>query len=137
MTGRPKVLPGLSPAEWEVMKAIWEHGPIAARDVFSRLSENQTWSYATVKTLLRRVVKKGWLDYDQVGNSYLYRAAAPRDRAVWAAIQEFSNRVLSGTLAPFVAYFARRNDLSTEDLEQLEEILKQHRRKGGRSHDAQ
>ena len=137
MAKKPKDLPDLSAAEWEVMKVIWEHGPMAARDVYSHLQNDQDWTYVTVKTFLRRVVKKGWLDYDQIGNSYLYRAAVPRDKAVFAAIGGFSNRVLGGVLAPFVAYFAKQNDLTPEDLDQLEQILKHHRRREGRGHDSQ
>ena len=134
MAGKPK---DLSAAEWEVMKVIWEHGPMAARDVYSHLSDEQSWGYATVKTLLRRIVKKGWLEYDQVGNSYLYRAAVLRDKAVFAAVREFSTRVLDGVLAPFVAYFAKEKDLSPEDLDRLEEIIERHRRKEVESHDNQ
>ena len=131
MAKRLKELPDLSPAEWEVMKVIWEHGPLAARDVYSHLSRDQTWSYATVKTMLRRVVKKGWVEYDQIGNSYLYRAAVARDKAVFAAVRDFSNRVLDGVLAPFVAYYAEGKDLSAEEVAQLEEIIKRHRKRGG------
>ena len=29
--------PALSPTEWEVMKTLWDHGPMAARDVFAAL----------------------------------------------------------------------------------------------------
>ena len=119
------------------MKVVWEDGPMVARDVYARLADNQTWGYATVKTLLRRIVKKGWLDYDQIGNSYLYRAAVPREKAVFAAIRDFSKRVLDGALAPFVAYFATQNDLTPEDLDELEQILKRHHRKEGTSHDSQ
>lgn len=133
----PRQLPDLSPAEWDVMTVIWKHGPVAARDVYSHLSEDRTWSYATVKTLLRRIVKKGWVDYDQIGNSYLYRAAVRREKAVFAAIGEFSNRVLDGVLAPFVAYFAKQNDLTPEDLDELEQVLKRHRRKEDTNHDGQ
>jgi len=114
------------------MKVIWEHGPLAARDVYSHLSGDQTWSYATVKTMLRRAVKKGWVEYDQIGNSYLYRAEVPREKAVFAAIGDFSNRVLDGVLAPFVAYFARQDNLSQEDLDQLEEIIRRHGKKEGK-----
>ena len=132
MAKKPKDLPDLSPAEWEVMKVIWEHGPLAARDVYPHLSGDQPWSYATVKTMLRRVVKKGWVEYDQIGNSYLYRAAVARDKAVFAAVRDFSNRVLDGVLAPFVAYYAEEKDLSPEDLAKLEKIIKRHRKRRGK-----
>ena len=123
-----KDLPNLSPAEWEIMRVMWDHGPMAARDVYAEISKSQTWSSVTVKTLLRRIVKKGWIDYDQIGNCYLYRAAVARDKAVSAAVRDFSNRVLGGVLAPFVAYFAKQNGLTPEDMRQLEEILERHRR---------
>ena len=132
MARKVKDMPNLSPAEWEVMKVLWEHGPMAARDIYAHLEKDQTWTYDTVKTFLRRAVSKGWLDYDQIGNSYLYRAAVPREKAVFAAIGDFSNRVLDGVLAPFVAYFARQKGLSPEDLDQLEEIIKRHRKRGGK-----
>jgi len=128
---RQKGLPSLSRAEWEIMKVIWEDGPMAARDVYERLSEERKWASSTVKTLLGRMVKKGWLDYQQIGNSYLYRAVVAQKKAVWQAICEFSNRVLDGALTPFVAYYAEQKNLTPEDLAQLEKILKRHRRKGG------
>ena len=30
-------VPQLAPAEWEVMKVLWDDGELAARDVFGRL----------------------------------------------------------------------------------------------------
>ena len=131
MAGKQKLLPGLSVSEWEVMKVLWQHGPLAARDVYSRLQADQNWTYATVKTFLRRAVKKGWLAYDQIGNSFLYRPAVPHEKAVFNAIREFSSRVLEGALTPFVAYFAKQDNLKEEDIAQLEEILKRHRAGGG------
>lgn len=131
MGKRQTGLPNLSPTEWEIMKVMWKHGPMAARDVYARLSEERKWASSTVKTLLRRMVKKGWLDYQQIGNSYLYRGTVPREKALRAAIREFSGRVLDGVLSPFVAYYAEQKNLTPEDLVQLEEILKGHRQKGG------
>lgn len=125
----PTDLPDLSPSEWEVMKVIWKHGPLAARDVYARMPGQTNWSYATVKTLLRRIVQKGWVAYDQIGNSYLYRAAVRREKAVSSAIGDFSSRVLDGVLSPFVAYFARQKNLSEEDIAQLERIIEEHREK--------
>lgn len=131
MTDKPKdprSLPDLSPAEWEVMKTVWEHGPLAARDLYAKLPNEQGWTYATVKTMLRRIVKKGWIAYDQVGSSYLYRAAVRREKAVFSAVRDFSNRVLDGAFSPFVANFARQNDLTHEDIEELKRIIQEKRR---------
>ena len=123
---------GLSTAEWAVMKVVWEDGPLATGDIYARLAERERWAYPTEKTLIRRLVAKGWIEYRRVGNSFLYRPAVGRGKAVQSAIREFSNRVLDGLLSPFVAYYAEQDKLSPADIAQLEEILKRHREKGGR-----
>ncbi len=125
-------LPKLSDAEWEVLRPIWEHGPLAARDVYKRVSEDQDWAYKTVKTMLARLVKKGALDYDQVGNSYLYRAAYSREDMTLAATSSFIKRVFDGALNPFFAHFAE--DASDEEIAHLRAELNRiedKRKKGG------
>ena len=64
--------PRLSDMEWEVKKPLWKQGPMAARDIYESVPDSFGWAYETVKTMLARLVKKGVLIYDQVGNSYLY-----------------------------------------------------------------
>ena len=121
----------LSDPEWEIMKILWEHGPQAARDIFAHLKGSTDWSYSTMKTYVHRMVGKGWLKYEQIGNSYLYRPAVGKNRAVRKAIEDFSGRVLDGVLTPFVAYFAEKGSLTSEDIEQLENIVKRHKTEGG------
>ena len=121
----------LSDSEWEVMKVLWEHGPLAARDVYAHLAGAQPWAQGTVKTLLRRMVQKGWLSYTRVGNSFLYRSAVPRRKGLRAAIRQFSERVLGGALSPFVAYYAEEKHLTPEDVAELEKLLKRHQKGKG------
>lgn len=115
-------MPKLSDTEWDILQSIWEHGPLAARDVFRHVSENQTWAYKTVKTMLARLVKKGALDYDQIGNSYLYRAVYSREEMASAATSSFIQRVFGGALNPFVAHFAE--NASDEEIASLQEEIK-------------
>jgi BlaI family penicillinase repressor len=128
---KPKRSSSLSESEWEVMKVIWEHGPMALGDIHAKVDPARKWAYSTVKTLIRRMTEKGWLEAKRVGNSFLYRPAMPKRKAIQAAIEDFSDRVLDGLLSPFVAYYAERKSLSKEDLDQLEEIVRQHREKKG------
>lgn len=110
-------LPKLSDAEWEVLKPFWEEGPMAARDVYARVSAHRDWAYKTVKTMLSRLVQKGALSYDRVGNSYLYRAAYSRAEMTESATDTFIERVFDGALRPFVAHFAE--SISKEELAQV------------------
>src|SRR3954452_18480162 len=93
----------LSPAEWDVMKILWDEGPLAARDVFARLPENRGWASKTVKTLLSRLVAKGAVAYDQIGNSYLYRAAADRQAVTRQEVRSVFQRLISEACSPVLA----------------------------------
>ena len=117
------VIPSVSPAEWEVMEVFWERGEMAARDVFDALPEDCEWAYKTVKTLLSRLVAKGALDYKQVGNSYLYRAAYSRHDLTRDEVRTFVDRVFGGAVAPLLTYFAQEKNLTDEDMEQLRRIV--------------
>ena len=121
---------GVSDAEWALMKILWADGALAARDVFARVPEERAWSYRTVKTMLARLVKKNAVAYDQVGNSYVYRAACSRDELTREATKSFVHRVFDGALSPFLAGFA--DEASDAELEaarvELDRIIQERKR---------
>ena len=45
------------------------------------LRESKGWAYATVKTTMDRMVRKGFLTKERVRNLYLYRSAVTRAQA--------------------------------------------------------
>ena len=113
----------LSGAEWEVMKVIWDTGPLAARDVYSALPNETNWAYKTVKTLLSRLVAKGALEYDQIGNSYLYRAAVAREQMTRQEMRGLFSRVMGAALSPVLLHFIEEAELSDDDLAELQQLL--------------
>ena len=125
-----KDIPELSDTEWAIMKIVWDGGPMALGEIYERFSDEKKRAYSTVKTLVRRMVNKGWLSYRRVGNSFLYNATVQRQNAVRYAMREFIGRVLDGALTPFVAYYIEEKGLSEEDLVQLEAFVDRHRKKG-------
>lgn len=116
-------IPTISPAEWEVMEVLWNAGPMAARDVYAALSQERSWDIKTVRTLLSRLVEKGAIEYDQVGNSYLYRAAYTKDRLVCGEVRNVANRTLDGSVSALFASFIREEQLEPEEIEKLRKLL--------------
>jgi BlaI family penicillinase repressor len=110
------------------MKVLWEQGPLAARDVFAALPKKRRWAYRTVKTLLSRLVAKKALAYDQVGNSYLYRAAVDRQNTTRQEVRSVFHRLISEACAPVLAHFIDEADLSDAEITRLKRQLDQKRR---------
>lgn len=112
---------GISEAEWRVMEVLWEEAPLTSREVTDRLAAD--WSPKTIKTLLGRLVRKGALGYDEIGNRYLYVPRVARRDAVRAEGRSFVARVFAGDAAAALLHFARQSDLSRQEISQLERLL--------------
>ena len=65
----------LSAAEWKVMKIVWDLQKGMTREIYTVAGEEHGWAPPTVKTLLKRLVDKGYLCTTEVGNGFVYRPA--------------------------------------------------------------
>ena len=118
----------LAPAEWEIMKVLWEQGSAAARDVYAALPADNSWAYKTVKTLLSRLVAKGAVTYDQVGNSYLYRPAVKQEQMTREEVRGLFRRIQGMALSPLLAHFIEEAPMTEEEIKELSKLLDEKRR---------
>jgi len=116
-------LPQISDSEWDVMKVIWEAGPLTAGQIVQRLEGQKDWHPRTIKTLLGRLVKKGAVAMEEDGNRYLYRAKVTREACRRYEARWFLSRVFDGAVAPALVHFLKQSDLSKEEIEELKKIL--------------
>jgi len=113
----------ISDAEWIVMNLVWESQPIDASQVVEELADANSWSVATIKTMLHRLVKKHALTHEVDGKKYIYRSNIRRHDCVRKASRSFIDRVFGGEAAPALLHFAKNAKLSAEDVTELRELL--------------
>jgi BlaI family penicillinase repressor len=116
-------VPQISDAEWEVMKAVWDHGPLTAGDAVEKVAAEHDWAPRTIKTLLNRLVKKGAVSVEVDGRRYLYRAKVNREACVRKETRSFLSRVFNGAVAPAVVHFIEQGKLTPDEIRQLKETL--------------
>jgi BlaI family penicillinase repressor len=116
-------IPQISDAEWEVMKAVWDWGPLTAGQVVDRLAGERQWKPRTVKTLLNRLVRKGAVAMEMDGRRYVYRAKVPRDAVIKRETRSFLSRVFDGAAAPAIVHFIEQGRLTPDEIRQLRETL--------------
>jgi predicted transcriptional regulator len=114
----------ISEAELVVMEALWDIAPQTANDVADRVAATRDWSLQTVKTLLSRLMAKEAIAADQDGRRFLYRPTIARDEYVAEESGRLVNRLFGGRVSPLVAQLASQDQLSAEDIAELEDILK-------------
>ena len=69
-------------AEWNVMRIVWSLGSASTRTIIENLQAASDWKDSTIKTLLARLVKKGFLTSEKDGRQFVYRALVPEQTAM-------------------------------------------------------
>jgi predicted transcriptional regulator len=113
----------ISGAESIVMEVLWRQSPRTAEEVAAALADEQSWSEATVKTLLNRLLKKGAVSAERDGRRYLYRPLLERADYVHAESRGLLDRLFDGRLAPLVSHLSEREKLSAEDVAELKRLI--------------
>ena len=118
---------GLTEGEWSIITAVWEHEPCAAPTIQEKLAGRKNWSYSTVKTMMDRMVTKGLLKTERIRNLILYSSAITRRQAQSGEIMRTVKRAFDGALTPMMQFLLDNNDLSLEQLHELENQIKKKR----------
>jgi predicted ArsR family transcriptional regulator len=74
---KARVRAPLTELESEVMKAVWSGVRSSVEGVHRAVARKYDLKETTVRTLLRRLEQKGYLEHEAEGRAYLYRAAEP------------------------------------------------------------
>ena len=123
----PKINRELTEGEWAIMQAVWDNEPCAAPTVQELLQKQKGWHYSTVKTLMDRMVTKGLLSAEKIHNLTLYRSAVTRKQAQKGEIMRAVKRAFDGALTPMMQFLVDTNQLSQEQLRELEVLIRRKR----------
>jgi BlaI family transcriptional regulator, penicillinase repressor len=113
----------ITTSESLIMEVLWRADrPLAIEDVREALTE-ETWTDATIRTFLSRLVKKKAVATFKEGRRFLFRALIARADYVHAESKSLIDRLFDGQVEPFVAQFSERQDLSAEDVARLRQLI--------------
>jgi len=106
------------------MSVVWALAPVTATGVFEALPAGHGWKQKTVNTFLTRLVGKGVLAVNRKERAFVYTARVPREKCVQAESESFLQRVFQGATGDLVKHFCARADLTAEQIQELEQLLK-------------
>jgi len=114
----------MSEAEREVLKVLWDHGPLAVRNVLARLTDQgQEWARSTVITLLQRLEKKGYVASDKSQFAFVFRPLVSREDVMRARMNDLAGELCDGDALPLVLAFAERHRFSPEELARFRRMI--------------
>lgn len=115
----------ISDAEHAVMEVLWDQSPLTAQEVSERIPDERGWSGNTVKTLLGRLLAKNVIAHEEDGRRYRYRPLVERDTYLTGESKKLIDRLFGGKLTPLVAHLAEQDQLTAQDVAEIEALLKE------------
>jgi predicted transcriptional regulator len=120
----------LSRREQQIMDIIYSRGTATASEVMESLPDPP--SYSAVRALLRVLEEKGHLRHTQDGQRYVYSPIVARERAKHSALRRVLKTFFDDSAEEAVAALLdiSQERLSDDELERLEQLIKQARKEG-------
>ena len=122
----------LTELESAVMRAVWQSGPCSVEAVYGVVSRDRDLKETTVRTLLRRLESKGYLQHEAEGRAYLYRATEPSRSLAARAVRQIIDRFCQGSVEELVSGMVDAKVLSKDEIATLEDFARE-RRQGRKS----
>ena len=117
-------LPTPTAAELELLRILWQHGPLDARAVYEILaSERADASYAAVLRQLQLMHAKGLLSRDESQRPQRYAAVEAQEKVQTSLLKDLIGKVFAGSGKALVLT-ALREHVSDADRLEIETILR-------------
>lgn len=117
--------------ELEILKILWESGPLSVREVHQRMCPDGELAFNTVQTLLRIMDEKGLARHRTRGRTFVYEARHSRDDEA----SRLLHRLFDGALDQCVVSLLGSSEASADELKRLEKIIADARRRKQSSRD--
>jgi predicted transcriptional regulator len=110
----------LTPAEFNVLKALWQLGKGSVAEVRAELAvRGSDLAYTTVMTLLGRLAQKHAVSVDRSREPFLYKAAHRRESVLRDRLRDFVREVFDGEADALVMRLVEDERLSLSELEAI------------------
>ncbi|MGB3298130.1 MAG: BlaI/MecI/CopY family transcriptional regulator [Phormidesmis sp.] len=112
----------LGPLESEIVGILWKLGPTSATAIHQHILNdiNRELTYSSVSTVLKRLMKKGWVGCDRDRRVHVWRSRISQQQAEILQAHEQLHRFLAIGSPEIVAAFA--DTLDDDSLAQMDAI---------------
>jgi predicted transcriptional regulator len=108
----------LTRAEEQIMQVLWKLKKGFIKDILAQLPEPKP-AYNTVSTIVRILEKKGFVSYKAYGKTHEYFPLLSKDEYKKQTLNRFVKNYFGDSFQELVSFFAKDQNLSISELEEL------------------
>jgi BlaI family penicillinase repressor len=113
----------LTKAEEQIMQYLWRIEKGFVKDIIEQFPEPKP-AYTTITTMIRILVRKGFVGYHQYGKTNEYYPLISKSYYLDNHLKQIVKRYFNGSITRFASFFAQDDDLSISELEAINKLIK-------------
>jgi BlaI family penicillinase repressor len=110
--------------ELEILKILWDLGPVGLGQIHLVLHERRGVAVTTVATMLKMMLAKELVEREDGPRGYLWKARVGRNATVSGLIGKLVQHVFDGSARRLVAHLVEEGELDQDEREELVNILR-------------
>ena len=114
----------LTKAEEQVMHHIWKLKKSFLKDIVEAFPEPRP-AYTTISTVIRVLVKKGFVDYNTYGKIHEYYPKVSRQLYFRKHVKLLINNHFDGSVVNFASFFTGDDAVDLTELEEIKQLIDQ------------
>ena len=112
----------LTKAEEQVMQCLWKLEKAFLKDLVDAFAEPKP-AYTTVSTVVRVLVKKGFIGYESFGKINRYYPLVSKSDYSKGSFQQLLQKYFGNSASKFTSFFAKNELVTLQDLEEMKSII--------------
>lgn len=105
------------------MQYLWDLEKAFVKDIVDEMPEPKP-AYNTVSTIIRILERKGFVGHNAYGKTHEYFPLISRKDYTRSYMKNFMRNYFSGSFQEMVSFFAREDNMSISELDELMEDVK-------------
>jgi len=114
----------LTRKEEELMKILWKLEKAFVKEIIEEYPDPKP-HYNTTSSLVRLLQDKGFVGFNQFGNTYQYFPLIPKEQYKKSFMKQVVSDYFDNSYKNAVAFFVKEKGLSAKELEELIKMIKE------------
>ncbi len=116
----------LTKKEEDVMQILWKLKKGFVKDIISQMSKDSPAPpYNTISSVVRILVKKGFVEFKQYGNTYEYFPKISKKKYKKSIFKTLISNYFDGSLTQLASFMVKENKLDNDEVKKLLKIIEE------------
>ncbi len=118
-----KPLPRPTEAELELLRVLWEKGPLTVREIHDGLSGDKSTGYTTTLKILQKMTEKGLVRRDESQRSHVYEPVMKAEQTQRQLVRDLLQKAFGGSPGRLVMQALSEKKASAAELSEIRALL--------------